>query len=121
MLLSVIVLLAWMTPSLGALSLGLHLSDGHHTDSDRVERDGEVADLLRAAAHGHHHDLAAAEHQHQARVERSLRSEQTTSPSPLEPSAATGGSLSRGIPCGEAPPRRGPPIASIASHSPLLL
>lgn len=96
-LLVLAILLAWMAPGIGALSVGLHLAHGHHGSDAQLHDEGhdhphhthpqheqarEIADLARAAVHGHHHghhhdqgrphDIGTdADHEHDARLSAS--------------------------------------------------
>ena len=65
-LVTVAILLGWLAPSAFALGVGLHLTVEHHGPHG-ASHEHELADLARAATHGHHHDREAApDHSHGA-------------------------------------------------------
>ena len=117
-----IVLLAWMAPGVGALGISLHLALDHHGHHG-AEHELAVADLLGAAAHGHHHDAdATPDHEHDARVSGSAvaphlgASFVAVLPSaPADPTQGTEG------PRPERALRRGPPAPLFTAHCSLLL
>ncbi len=68
-LISAAILLGWLAPCVGALGVGLHLASEHHGGYG-LEHEREIADLVEAATHGHHHDLETApDHHHEARFD----------------------------------------------------
>lgn len=120
-LLSYVVLLAWMAPSLGALSAGLHLAIEHHGPHG-AEHVRAITDLAGAATHGHHHDLDTAPHHgHEATsggsvsLPRPAASLLTALPSP----GVSAGSDGR-WPLDRAS-RRGPPGPLLMAYCSLLL
>ena len=121
-LVSVAILLGWLAPSAFALGAGLHLTVEHHGPHG-ASHEHELADLARAATHGHHHDLGAApDHDHDATFDGQTRVPDSgpsfaavvpTSPSP--PATLAEGSRFDGS------SRRGPPAPLFVSHCSLLL
>lgn len=119
-LLSLAVLLFWMAPSLGAASTALHVALGHH-GAHGAEHAEEIANLARAATHGHDHELTAPEHEHEASL---------TAPAPLpKPVVSVAVALSAPLALSapdersrlELSSRRGPPEALSTIHCSLLL
>lgn len=119
-LLSLAVLLAWAAPSLASAGAALHVALDHREAHD-AEHAEEIADLLRAATHGHHHDLAAPEHEHEAFL---------VAPVPLpKPVAAVAAPHSAPLVAltpfersrVELRSRHGPPTALFTTHCSLLL
>jgi hypothetical protein len=68
-LLSLAILLLWMAPGVGSLALAAHLLLDHHHEPGGAHI--ELADLLEAASHGHHHADAASDHEHPVRADGS--------------------------------------------------
>ena len=121
-LVTVAILLGWTAPSAAALGVGLHLAAGHHGDHG-MQHEHELADLARAATHGHHHDLGSApDHDHDATLEGQARAP-VAGPSfaallptsPLPPATLAEGSRFDGS------SRRGPPTPLFCAHCSLLL
>lgn len=119
-LLSLAVLLFWMAPSLGASITALHVALDHH-GAHGTEHAEAIANLARAATHGHHHDLTAPEHEHEASL---------TPPAPLpRPVVSVAVALSAPLALSgqdersrlELSSRRGPPEALFTTHCSLLL
>ncbi len=126
-----------MSPSVGALGVGLHLALAHHDgleghshhdgleghEDDSGEHNLEISQLARAAAHGHHHDAEAApDHDHDAIADGSAPT--------LRPNAST----AEVLPVAAAfevifverslrgsSPRRGPPLPLFTANCSLLL
>lgn len=124
-LVSVVILFGWLAPGVGALGIGMHLSSEHHGlhDLDGAEHQREIADLVRAAIHGHHHDFCTTpDHHHDARFDaqapafRPGLSVVAVLPSPLAFLAAL---AERSKP--ERSPRRGPPTPLFTANCSLLL
>lgn len=121
-LLSVLILALWVAPSVMALGVGLHavLDDHHHHEAEHTHA---LADLARAAEHGHHHETQAApDHEHEAIVDGasgvSRMSPQLVAMLPLPFSPAT--SLAeRARP--DRPSRRGPPTPLFTANCSLLI
>ena len=68
-MISVAILLGWLAPSASALGLGIHLESAH-SGAHAFEHRAELADLLRATTHGHHHDLESdRDHDHDVRFD----------------------------------------------------
>ena len=58
------ILAFWLAPGASALVVGLHVALDHHAHSDE-ETQLALLSFARAAVHGHHHDVEAAEgHDH---------------------------------------------------------
>jgi hypothetical protein len=109
-----------MAPSLGAASAALHVALDHH-GAHGAEHAEEIANLARAATHGHPHDLTAPEHEHEASL---------TAPAPLpKPVASVAVALSGPLALSgadersrlELSSRHGPPKALFTTHCSLLL
>lgn len=119
-LLCLAVLLLWTAPGVGASATALHVALDHH-GSHSAGHSEEIADHLRGATHGHHHDLSVPEDEHGA----TLRA-----PGPLpkpvaSPVVATSAPSASSV-SGERSPleigsRRGPPRALFATHCSMLL
>ncbi|HSL85038.1 MAG TPA: hypothetical protein VLF66_19860 [Thermoanaerobaculia bacterium] len=118
---SVLVLVAWATPGVGALGVALHVALHHAPEGG--ERGAAVSELGRAAPHGHHHGAAAAlDHRHEVEVADSAPA--------LRPAGAVVAVLPAPASLDEAPaerphragpPRRAPPAPLFATHCSLLL
>jgi len=66
-LVSAVILLGWLAPGVSTLGFALHLDLAHRGADARHET--ELADLLRAAVHGHHHDFESdRDHDHPVRL-----------------------------------------------------
>ena len=121
-LVTVAILLGWTAPGAFALGVGLHLAAEHHGPHGAAH-EHELADLVRAATHGHHHDLEAApDHGHDATLEGQARAPVTSpsfaavlSTSPLPQATLAAASLF------DAVSRRGPPTPLFFAHCSLLL
>ena len=118
----VAILLGWQAPGALALGVGLHLAVGHHGPLGASHED-ELADLARAATHGHHHDHEAVpDHGHAATLDahaglpRLGMSSVAVLAMPPSPSMT----LAEGLPF-DAASRRGPPPALFRTHCALLL
>ena len=119
-LLCLAALVLWMAPSVAASSSALHVALDHH-GAHGGEHAEAIADLVRAATHGHHHDLMAPEHEHEA----SLRAPGPL-PKPVACAAiAVSAPLTVSVPGErsrlETGSRRGPPRALFTTHCSLLL
>lgn len=80
-LLIAFILAFWMSPSLGALGLGLHVILDHH--HDETEHSHGASDLAQMALHGHHHDTEATpDHDHHLMVDGAVPLLRTHSSSP---------------------------------------
>ncbi|HVS02930.1 MAG TPA: hypothetical protein VMT16_09180 [Thermoanaerobaculia bacterium] len=119
-LLSIAALLLWMAPSVAASTTALHVALDHHGAHDSAHAE-EIADLVRAVTHGHHHDLTAPEHEHEASLRgpgtlpKPIASTAVAVPSPPALSVPDERSLL------ETSSRRGPPRALFTTHCSLLL
>lgn len=120
---SALVLVLWTAPGLSALGLAVHLALDHHHGPHDAGHAEEVAELARAATHGHRHDLdAGADHEHEARVESSAPAVRSVSPPvAVLPSFASAAAppTERGVLYGAS--RRAPPAPLFATHCSLLL
>lgn len=126
-LLSLGVLLLWLAPSVGAASSVLHVAlahpeEHHHHTHHAPSKDADaLADLLRTATHGHHHDLATPEHDHEVAfatpvpLPKPVVSKAVVLSAPLSSNGAEE-RFRR-----EIPARRGPPQDLFTTHCSLLL
>ena len=136
-LIAIAILLGWLAPSISALGVGLHVLSEHHGPHGiephgahgvephgphGIEHQQEVADLMRIATHGHHHELDTADHDHdawlggQAPVRLGGLSLLAVFPARLSvPSSLAECSML------DRPRRRGPPIPLFTTHCTLLL
>jgi hypothetical protein len=109
-----------MAPSLGAASTALHVALDHH-GAHGAEHAEEIANLARAATHGHPHDFTAPEHEHEAFLAASVPlpkpvvSVAFALSAPLAPSGPDARSRL------ELSSRHGPPKALFTTHCSLLL
>lgn len=126
-LFSVLILAFWMAPSAMALGLGLHMALDAHAVLEHQHHEAEhtqaLADLARAAEHGHHHDAEAVpDHEHEALVDgvspvsRSGADLIATLPLPRSLGTST---AERSRP--ERPSRRGPPTPLFTANCSLLI
>lgn len=65
---SAAIFLGWLLPGVSAVGVGVHLESAH-LEAHAPEHEAALADLLKAAAHGHHHDLETdLDHDHGVRL-----------------------------------------------------
>jgi len=101
---ALVLLLGWHVPALASIGVGLHLAGDDHT------RQGIALELALAAAHGHHHAVDAAPHDHSAvRMAAPAAPVPGTAALAIVPAFSSPLSQMAGAqPC-ESPPRGGPP------------
>ena len=114
-----------MAPSVGALGAGLHLAlehRGSHGHEHGHDHEDGIAELVRTASHGHHHEVdTAPDHDHEARVGSTAplpRRGPTTASALPAPPVGTG---LEGASALDHVSRRGPPEPLFTAHCSLLL
>ena len=130
-LLPALVLALWITPSAGALAVGLHVAfehryDDHHHDAAHSHDDDHAHDLstqARDARHDHHHDAEAVpDHDHES-IPSGFAPLLRPTPdliAVLSATADTGASLSSRSAL-DRPARRAPPRPLFTAHCSLLI
>lgn len=125
--LAVLILASWVTPSVGALGLGLHLGLDHHgshsAGSHGADHAREMSELVHMMMPGHHHDAeASSHHDHDLQVDvpPSTRKPRALSTTAMPAPAMVTASIVERLRAGGAPTRGGT-TPLFTAHCALLL